>query len=184
MAVLIEGLSVVIRKDALHQKFPGGWNAFERIVPNKTLCTDNEIVRVGFMVPGDVENFVRKLMRMNLVFMQDGEAFDIVVVDQREGPTTKCTWLEFGHVDISGEGQNVSACRLIGSQITEVSTPLGWEFDCSLSSSSNFVLTENIGKELKYLRYENGLDVYLNPVTGEEVYTARSSKRKLQSWSQ
>jgi hypothetical protein len=53
MAVLIEAISVVIRADTLLKKFPGGWGAFKLIVPNQTLCADNEIVRVGFMAPQD-----------------------------------------------------------------------------------------------------------------------------------
>ena len=55
MAVLIEAISVVVRADELLKKFPGGWDAFKSIVPNQTLCADNEIVRVGFMSPQDVE---------------------------------------------------------------------------------------------------------------------------------
>ena len=50
MPVLTEGTSVVIRADRLIEKFPGGWDEFKKGVPNKTLCADNELVRVGFMV--------------------------------------------------------------------------------------------------------------------------------------
>jgi hypothetical protein len=58
MSVLIEAISVVMRADELLKKFPGGWDAFKGIVPNQTLCADNEIVRVGFMTPQDVESFI------------------------------------------------------------------------------------------------------------------------------
>jgi len=51
MAVLIEGTSVVIRLEAIHRQFPGGWQAFKLAAPNKTLCADNELIRVGFMQP-------------------------------------------------------------------------------------------------------------------------------------
>ena len=66
MAVLIEAISVVVRADELLKKFPGGWDAFKAIVPNQTLCADNEIVRVGFMVPQDVESFIKRLQRVGL----------------------------------------------------------------------------------------------------------------------
>ena len=69
MAVLIEAISVVVRADVLLQKFPGGWEAFKSIIPNQTLCADNEIVRVGFMSPQDVESFVKKLQDAGLEFL-------------------------------------------------------------------------------------------------------------------
>ena len=176
MAVLIEATSVVIRGDALLQKFPGGWDAFKRIVPNQTLCADNEIVRVGFMSPQDVESFVKKLQSAGLAFLRDGESIDIAVADQMRGLTTKCTWLEFGRVDMNGKGQRVAACRLVGSQHMQVITPPDWKFDGSLSSTFAFVPNEHVEKGMKYLRHENGLDVYFNPITGKEMYVGRTGE--------
>ncbi len=176
MAVLIEGTSVVVRVDALLERFPGGWEAFKRIVSNQTLCADNEIVRIGFMSPQDVEPFVKKLQGAGLEFLRDGEAIDIAVADQIRGLTSKCTWLEFGQVDMSGKGQRVSACRLVGSQLMQVVTPPGWQFEGSLSSTFGFVPSEHAAKGMKYLRHENGLDVYLNPITGKEMYVGRTGE--------
>ena len=176
MAVLIEGISVVIRADALLQTFPGGWDAFATIVPNQTLCSDDEVVRVGFMSPEDVESFVTKLQGAGLTFLRDGEAIDIAVADQMTGLSSKCKWLEFGQVDMSGHGQRVAACRIVGSQLMQVFTPQGWKFDGSLSSTFGFVPNEHAGKGLKYLRHENGLDVYYNPITGKNVYAGRSGE--------
>jgi hypothetical protein len=176
MAVLIEATSVVIRADTLLKKFPGGWEAFKRIVPNKTLCADNEIVRAGFMSPQDVESFVKKLQGAGLEFLRDDEAIDIAVADQMRGLTSKCTWLEFGQVDISGECQRVAVCRLVGSQLTQVVTPPSWKFEGSLSSTFGFVPSEHAAKGMRYLRHENGLDVYINPITGKEIYVGRTGE--------
>jgi hypothetical protein len=54
MSVLIEAISVVMRADELLKKFPGGWDAFKGIVPNQTLCADNEIVRVDELVKSPI----------------------------------------------------------------------------------------------------------------------------------
>ena len=174
MAVLIEATSVVVRVDALLQKFSGGWDAFKSVVPNQTLCADNEIVRVGFMSPQDVELFIKKLQDEGLEFLREGQAIDIAVADQMRGLTSACPWLEFGQVDMSGKGQRVAACRLLGSQLTQVVTPPGWKFEGSLSSTFGFVPSEHATKEMKFLRHENGLDVYLNPLTGKEMYVGRT----------
>jgi hypothetical protein len=174
MAVLIEAISVVIRADALLEKFPGGWDGFKTIVPNQTLCADDEIVRVGFMSPQDVESFVDKLESNGLEFLRSGEAIDIAVVDQMRGLSSKCSWLEFGHVNMSGNGTSVAACRLTGSQVMQVVTPPGWEYVSSLRSTNAFVPIEHVEKGVRFVRHENGLDIYLDPITGEEMYVGRT----------
>jgi len=176
MAILIEGISVIIRATTLLSKFPGGWESFKKIVPNKTLCADNEIVRVGFMFPEDVESFVKKIQQMGLEFLREGEAVDIAVADQMRGLTSKCDWLEFGHVNMGDDGPKVATCRLVGSNIMEVVTPPDWEYEKSLSSSFGFVPSEHSDRSLKFLRHENGLDIYLNSLTGKEVCVGRTGE--------
>lgn len=176
MAVLIEAISVVILVEAIVEKFLGGLDAFEKIVPNQTLCADGEIVRVGFMTPQDVEAFVKELQGGGLEFLRDAESVDIAVVDQLRGPTSRCSWLEFGHVNLGDDGPLVAACRRTGSQIMTIAHPLGWNFETSLCANSGFIPTEDIQNDLVYLRHENGLDVYYNTKTGKEVYLGRTHK--------
>ncbi len=174
MAVLVEALSVVVRRDAIDQKFPGGWDAFANAVPNGTLCADAELARVGFMTPGDVEAFVKSLESAGLRFLANGCAVDIAVVDQLRGPTTRCDWLEFGHVELGQSRARVAACRRAGSSLMAIITPEGWIYECSLSQSFGYAQTEHVDRSLKFLRHERGMDVYLNTVTGKEVYVGRA----------
>ncbi len=176
MAVLIEAISVVIRADALLKSFDGGWEGFKDIVPNQTLCADNELVRVGFMTPDDVESFIKKLEKNGLKFLCDEKSIDIAVVDQMRGPTKKCDWLEFGHINMSKSGHKIAACWLAGSELEQVVIPPDWVYEESLSSSYSFVPSEHIDKGLKFLRHENGLDVYFNPLTGKEIYVGRTGE--------
>jgi hypothetical protein len=176
MAILIEAISLVIRSDSILNIFPGGWDGFKNVVPNQTLCADNEIARVGFMSPQDVESFVKRLQRNGLEFLREGEAIDIAVADQMRGLTSKCSWLEFGHINIGGTGSRVAVCRLVGSQAMEVVTPPGWQFEGSLSSTFGFVPSEHAENGMDFLGHENGLDVYFNPLTGKEVYVGRTGE--------
>jgi hypothetical protein len=176
MGVLVEAISVIIRVETLLDKYPGGWEAFEQIAPNKTFCADSEIIRVGFMTPQDVESFIKQLQGAGLEFLRSGAAIDLAVADQMRGLTTECDWLEFGHVPLGENGPRVAACRLVGSKIPEVVTPPNWKYEGSLSASFGFVPNEHTEKGLKYLRHENGFDVYLNPVTGKEVYVGRTGE--------
>jgi hypothetical protein len=132
MAVLCEGISVIVRRDAIHDRFDGGWIAFEQLVPNATLCTDGELARVGFMDPGSVQEFIYELESRGLVFDaseirgaaklfgvaetdlgDDLDREDIAVVDQLRGPTRPCDWLEFGRFQAGDSPDDkVSMCWL------------------------------------------------------------------------
>ena len=176
MAVLIEAISVVVRADAILERFPVGWDGFKDMVPNRTLCADNEIARVGFMSPADVKSFVRQLEGNGLVFLRDDESIDIVVVDQVRGPSIKCDWVEFGHIPWHDDDHQIAACRLRGSKVTQLVMPLDWVYEKSLSAAFGFQPTEHAAKGLEFLRHEDGLDVYRSRLTGEEVYVGRTGR--------
>ncbi len=110
MAVLVEAISVIMRADAIRDRYPSGWPGFEKNVPNETLCCDNELARVGFMNPNDCESFVDGLGRVGIVYLNDGNSQDIVVADQMQGFTTPCDWAEFGRIEMKPD-QPVSAAR-------------------------------------------------------------------------
>ena len=137
MAVLIEAISVVVRVAALDQQFFGGWDAFKELIPSGTSCVDGQLIRLGFMAPGDAETFVEALGRHGLTYLRDGKAIDLVIVDQLRGPTTPCDWIEFGTVTI--RGSTVAACRSTGDETQMLYTPDGWKFEGSLSQTSAYV---------------------------------------------
>lgn len=176
MAVLIEAISVITRIDTILNAVPGSWDGFKRIVPNSTLCADTEIARVGFMSPVDVESYIKKLTGLGFEFLRDGAAIDIAVVDQIRGLTSACTWLQFGRVPRGDRGDRVAACRLTGSKSKVLVMPLDWKFEDSLSSTYAFVPNEHMKKALQYLRHENGLDVYYNPLTDKEGFVGRTGE--------
>ena len=66
MAVLVEAISVVLRRDSIDRAFPGGWQRFVTTVPNATLCFDDNIARVGFMNPQDSQDFIDTLWQNGL----------------------------------------------------------------------------------------------------------------------
>jgi hypothetical protein len=172
MAVLIEAISVVIRVDSIQRQFSGGWPEFKKSVPNRTLCDDNEIARVGFMTPADVQAFVRVLESRGLTHLRDRTAADCVVVEQMHGPCNACEWIEFGSVMI--EEHQVDAGRLKGSTVRQLATPEGWTFENSLSCSFGFVPKGELDKSLRLLRREDDLEIYWNALTGKEVYVRRA----------
>jgi hypothetical protein len=176
MAVLVEAISVIIRSAAIEDRYMGGFDAFEAEIPNKTGCSDGELVRVGFMVPADVESYIRRLSEKGLCYLIDDAAQDIVVVDQQRGPLVRCDWIEAERVSLDPEGeQTITVAQLVNSQVEGLATPEGWDYAASLSRSFSFSAdVQNPSAGMRFLRHENGLDVYWDDLAGKEVFVGRT----------
>ena len=184
MAVLVEAISVVARRDSIDRSYRGGWQAFLRAIPNSTLCFDEELARVGFMTPQDVEHFVEVLVAQGLTFLKDGKSEDIAVVDQQRGPTTPCEWLEFAQLPF--DTGRVSACWLFeGPRVAagihlrgtrmQLATPPSWSYEGSLSQRFTFLPAEEQADRLRFVRTEGNVDVYLDLITGREVFIGQTT---------
>ncbi len=148
MAVLVEGISVLIRKDSIQNKMTGGDARFKLLISNSTFCEDDQLARVGFLNPNDVESFIDDLKNVGLTFMEDSKAIDIAICDQQRGLTTECDWIEFcrlsmgdGRVGVAWlfEGERRGAGIHIPSRGMNMATPPGWKFKDSLSEKFQFV---------------------------------------------
>lgn len=186
MAVLIEGISVVVRWDAIDRSFSGGRSAFLATLPNKTYCGDDDLARVGFMAPAHVQAYVRFLESNGLTFVAERRAVDLAVVDQVRGPTSRVGWLEFSRVVYGEYGGEVSVCWLRrGPRLAErrgpspaplsIATPAGWRYEGSLSARHVFVPATEVAGRLEFLEHRpDGVDVYRDRTTGETVTIAGS----------
>jgi hypothetical protein len=61
MAILVEGFSVIVRKEALERNFPSGLDAYQRQRPNETYCYNDKLCRVGFMTQDEAMAHARRL---------------------------------------------------------------------------------------------------------------------------
>jgi hypothetical protein len=172
MAVLVEANSVIVRVPAINDRYAGGWPAFDDGVPNNTLCNDKELARIGFMDPNDSAAFIAGLERRGLTYLRAGKSADIALAVQGGGVTAPCDWLEYGHVELK-PGEIVAAVWPRGAIVAEVICPTGWTYQKSLSRQYAVVPPDQVEKSLKFLRHQDGLDVYLNLLTGQEVYIGR-----------
>jgi len=150
MAVLCEAISVIVRRDSIEEFFLGGWEEFLKIIPNSTMCTDGELVRVGFMEPKYVEEFVHAIVDRGLQFkplmnpLDDLRNIDdLAVVDQMTGLTGECSWLEQTRLPIGESKVEVLICWLFeGERIAsgihmtgksmDLYTPEGWSPENSI----------------------------------------------------
>jgi len=175
MAVLIEGISVIVRAGPIVREYKGGWEAFVADSPVDTLCADGELVRVGFMDPRDATQFVSTLTSKGLTHRADGEAVDLVIADQQRGLSGPCKWVELGRMPAPGaESESVVAGRLAGSDKDALMTPDDWHYEGSLSARFGHTETDTPSERLEFLRHEVGADIYRDPETGEEVVVDRA----------
>jgi hypothetical protein len=173
MAVLVEAISVVVRRDAVEARFAGGMPAFLQKIPNRTACNDSHLVRVGFMDTRDADAYVGSLESAGLTFRRDDVTVDLAVVIQVKGPTVASPWLEFKNIDT--DGKKLSICWLAGQLPEGIAVPQGWTYERSFSASGpGFMSMSLIGDRLKFLRRQNGVEVYLDLQTNKEVYSGRS----------
>ena len=172
MAVLVEGVSVIVRHDSIEQRCQGGWQGFVSQVPNSTLCSDNELARVGFMHPDDVGAFLARLTGRGLLFLDsERKAVDMCVVDQRQGPTTACDWLKL--LRIAMEGGSILCACIKDSKQGKVICPPGWSFERSLSRSFGFHPGIQLDENYEFIKREGNLDIYRDRRDGKEVYVGR-----------
>jgi len=129
---------------------------------------DSKLARIGFMTPVDVGSFVDYLEKNGLVFILNGKAEDIVVVDQFKGPTVPCDWLEV--VNCSVENIPCVACKLKNDSATTIYVPANWE---NKESKTIRIEREEIEKRLLYLGREDNVECYLDLYTLKEVYVGR-----------
>ena len=178
MAVLIEAISVVIRRETIADKYPGGLNQYVEDCPNpRTLCMDEELVRVGFMTGRDASDFIASLEREGFSYVIDDEYDEIAVVDQFAGIYLPCDWLEFLTVVIFKGDLRVKACNISGNPLGYLAFPAGWNYEHSLSKQSMVANEADFAVRMTFLRHENGVDIFWDKLTGKEVYRERAVKR-------
>ena len=74
MAVLVEGISIIIRRETIEKKLPGGWAFFKRAIPAATSCFDDHLARVAFMMPQDAQAYIEHLEQFGLIYLVDDRA--------------------------------------------------------------------------------------------------------------
>jgi hypothetical protein len=96
MCVLIEGLTMVVRKYDLDTRYPGGTDTFlaEAIEPDpgpRFACnTDEHRVNVGYYTPEELADALALLRAQWFADAEEGRVADIAFVDQHFGPSLPC----------------------------------------------------------------------------------------------
>jgi hypothetical protein len=100
MPVLIEGVSVVLRKGAIYERYQGGYGHFlYELNGHNSLTTCNQLMCIQFdnheQARGYLKFLTEKGMRIGLMNIPDPLDTDAVLVDQVFGPSIRVWWLDF-----------------------------------------------------------------------------------------
>ena len=151
MAILIENLSVVVRKDVFEKKFPKDLSEFDRTLggfPPNEIFTDDELACISYEFPEDVKSFIDLLESIGLTFLKNNQSVDFVVVDAISGLLSPTKWLKFDRVSIGVSSYKIGICWFCdGSleaagdsaipEIADIHTPKHWGYYGSSSQRIN-----------------------------------------------
>lgn len=174
MAILIEGISVVVRCRAIVRGYAGGQSAFAADVPNDTLRADGELAAVTFLTPADVKAYVERIEGKGLRYLRNGAPEDIVVVDQKSGIRGSCDWVRLGVTEWNDrQGQTVTVCQLNPTVVDRIVAPKGWAYETSLTARGRHVDGDAIPSSLRPIGTRNGVDILIDEATGERFEVRR-----------
>lgn len=181
MAVLVEALTVVIRREALEARFPGGAAGFKAQAPNRTFRMDAHFAAVGFMDPQDVRACNQWLAAMGLI--QDNEdesARDFVLAQQtHRNFTVPCDWAEIylAYLDDDSDERTMVICKRPDENFPlSVETPEDWVWEDSLSRKIDFIPLHQIEQRLIPVGNDLTTDAFIDRETGELCYVGRTRR--------
>lgn len=159
----MEAINVIVRRETLERKYPGGLDAYATDCRN-TFCADDHLTRAGFMNSAEVQTFIDRLVSLGFVF-HDGEKFvDVAGVDQAVGVTAPCDWLQAGKFP-----EGFAGCWLKGTEDTWTAFPEDRTPE-SVVAAKVYLPPEG---EHEFVRHERNLTILRHKETGELRYTAR-----------
>lgn len=176
MSVLVEAVTLIVKKHSVRERYPGGWKAFVFEVPNGSLCADDALASISFMAPEDVESYIGFLEKKGLTYLLEGEPADMVIADQIQGLKHICHWCYITDFDLySDPNKRLTGCKSIYSQVDQIFVPEGWEYEGSISQHCLYVDSVDFDKCFKYLRHEDGKDIYHSVLVDDEIFVKRSN---------
>jgi ADP-ribosyl-[dinitrogen reductase] hydrolase len=166
MSVLIEGLTLVVKKLELEIRYPGGPQAFGEALlelspsPRFVCIADADLVNVGFYDPEHLRPAAELLVAQGFTAVEDGTFVDFAYVDQHHGPALPCAWLQWRrHAD------GFTAAWLSGADPSEMAVYEGWTLDNSRAMRRSDI-RDDPGRTLP-LGSDESLEYALDLKTGE-----------------
>jgi hypothetical protein len=175
VSVLIEAVSLVVRRAALDVRYPGGMHGFlhDLRAPKHRAhrtCVDSHLVSVSFLLPHHATLVANSLTAHGLMHIDDDRCIEFAIVEHACRPKMSCEWLEWQqHPD--GYTHAWPASTDPGN----LSAPEGWDLEHARLPKRAEIGEESRGCVL--IALEGGIETWLDFETGE-IATKRGSHRE------
>jgi len=170
MAVVVDGICVIVRNRTLAQIFPGGLDAYALEAARATYCADDSINRVAFRTKAEAHHHVSRLVSAGLSGPSSASP-DVVIATGSRGQLAPCDWLELTEQSFSKNGQQHTAtvASLRGAPATDVVAPDNWRPD-----AINTISFEDLQANYELVGVERcdgaQVETYRHRKTGELTY--------------
>jgi hypothetical protein len=136
MAVLVEGVCLLLRCDAVERLYPGGVAALADACTAEAVCADEELMALTFEDSDAAEDYLAELEQYGFRHLVDDMAVDAVLADPHLGPISPCGWAEYGQATLELDPKKrVAWCAMPGADVSDLCVPKGWRFTGSLSEA-------------------------------------------------
>ena len=150
MAVLIEMISVIIKRSSIENNLPSNqYLALMDYVLQNPSCMDEDILCIHMNSPMLTSSFVDFSKECHLNW---GE--DFIIVDQNDGVTTDCEWIQFTHIGadepmavgvfFDGPKSFGDGLYIKNKDNLKVVVPQGWKYEGSMSQEHTVTLLEDL----------------------------------------
>ena len=150
MAVLVEMISVIIKRGSIENVLSSTqyMELLDYVLQNPS-CMDEDVLCIHMQSPMLTSSFVDFSKECNLNWGKD-----FIVVDQNDGPTTKCEWIQ--HTTVGADEPMAIAVFFDGPKdfgdglyIKDkdnfgVAVPRDWKYDGSMSQGHKIIPLEGI----------------------------------------
>lgn len=134
MAVLVEGVCLLLRCDSVKRLYPGGVAALADECTAQAVCADEELMALTFEDSDAAEEYLAELEQYGFRHLHNDMAVDAVLADPHLGPISPCGWAEYGQAVIDSDpSKRVAICSMPGAEVSDLCVPKGWRFKGSLS---------------------------------------------------
>jgi hypothetical protein len=136
MAVLVEGVCLLLRCEAVEKRYPGGVAALAEACTAEAVCADDDLMALTFEDSDAAEDYLAELEQLGFRHLYNDMAVDAVLADPHLGPVSPCGWAEYGQAEIDADpNKRVALCAMPGTDIGDLCVPKGWKYKGSLSEA-------------------------------------------------
>lgn len=175
MAVLVEGYSVIINKtQALkNEDALTALAAVEETLHPMAVCSDQNLLRVGFTALAQATEFLSALEKAGLKHktVENGEdtAQDVVMITQFGELETVCPWLSVKFTKLKDNTLICLASHKDEQQTKSVAFPKNWNLDTSILKRFHDERTHYMQETYEHLRSEPMHDIYWDKQAQKEI---------------